>query len=59
MFISYQELVVMTICAGITAFMTVLLLVANYQLLRENRFLRGRLRAWRSNCAKHHSERPF
>ena len=59
MFISYQELVVMTVCAGIASFMTVLLLIANYQLLRENRYLRSRLRAWRKHCTTTHSQRPF
>jgi hypothetical protein len=58
MFISYSELVGMTILAGVSLFMLILLFVANYMLLKENRFLRGRLQAWRKSC-RNHVEVPF
>lgn len=58
MFISYSELVGMTILAGVSLFMLILLFVANYTLLKENRFLRGRLKAWRKSC-QNHVEVPF
>lgn len=58
MFISYSELVGMTILAGVSMFMLILLFVANYTLLKENRFLRTRLRAWRKAC-QNHVEVPF
>jgi hypothetical protein len=32
---------------------------ANIHLLNENRFLRGRLRAWRESCQHNHVEVPF
>ena len=59
MFITYQELVVMTLCAAITFATVVLLLTANYQLLKQNRFLRSRLRSWRYNCQSTHVEKPW
>jgi hypothetical protein len=59
MFISYGDLIGILICGSVSAFMLVLLLVANYQLLRENRFLKHRLRAWRKACAARHAEVPF
>lgn len=58
MFISYSELVGMTILAGVSLFMLILLFVANYTLLKQNRFLRGRLKAWRKSC-QNHVEVPF
>lgn len=59
MFISYGDLVAMLICASVVAVMTVLLFIANWQLLNENRFLKTRLRSWRRHCARHHAEVPF
>jgi hypothetical protein len=59
MFISYSELVGMLIGATISAGMLILLFSANYMLLKENRYLKGRLRAWRRQCAKRHTEVPF
>ena len=59
MFISYGDLIAMLICATISAVMLVLLFVANYTLLRENRYLKSRLRAWRKHCTNRHAEVPF
>lgn len=58
MFISYSELVGMTIMAAVSLFMLIILFIANYTLLKENRFLRGRLRSWRKSC-QNHVEVPF
>jgi hypothetical protein len=59
MFISYGELIFMLICAAIISVMLFLLFVANYTLLRENRYLKTRLRGWRKNCERHHATVPF
>lgn len=59
MFISYGDLIGMLICGSVSAVMLVLLFIANYQLLRENRYLKQRLRAWRKACATRHAEVPF
>ena len=59
MFISYGDLIAMFICATVSAIMLALLFTANYTLLRENRYLKGRLRAWRKQCARRHTEVPF
>ena len=59
MFISYGSLIGMLICVAIISVMLFLLFAANYTLLRENRYLKGRLRAWRKDCARRHTEVPF
>jgi len=59
MYISYQELVGMTICAVLSAFMLAMLFYANYGLLRENKFLRSRLKAVRKQCEQEHARVPF
>jgi hypothetical protein len=59
MFIEYTQLTVMLICAGINAIMLVLLFIANYKLLNDNRFLRSRLSVWRKRCQREHVEVPF
>lgn len=59
MYISYQELVAMTICAALSLFMLAILFYANFGLLRENRFLRSRLRAVRKQCEQEHARVPF
>jgi hypothetical protein len=59
MYISYQELVGMTICAAISLFMLVMLFWSNYSLLKENRFLRSRLQAVRKQCEQEHARVPF
>jgi hypothetical protein len=59
MYISYQELVGMTICAAISLFMLVMLFWSNYSLLKENRFLRSRLKTIRKQCEQEHAYVPF
>jgi hypothetical protein len=59
MYISYQELVGMTICAALSAFMLAMLFWSNYSLLRENRFLRSRLKSVRKQCQQEHVCVPF
>lgn len=59
MFISYGDLIAMFICTIVVGFMLVMLFIANYTLLRENRYLKSRLRAWRKACANRHAEVPF
>jgi hypothetical protein len=59
MFIDYTELLIMLICGAINAIMLVLLFIANYKLLNDNRFLRSRLSVWRKRCQRQHVEVPF
>jgi hypothetical protein len=59
MYISYQELVGMTICAALSLFMLIMLFYSNYGLLKENRFLRNRLKAVRKQCEQEHVNVPF
>jgi hypothetical protein len=59
MFMSYGELLFMFCVTLGWAIMTLLLFVANYRLLNENRYLKSRLRAWRKACATRHAEVPF
>jgi len=59
MYITYYDLVAMTICAALSAFMLIMLFYANYGLLRENRFLRSRLKAVRKQCEQEHARVPF
>jgi hypothetical protein len=59
MYISYQELVGMTICAALSLFMLVMLFWSNYSLLKENRFLRSRLKSVRKQCEQEHVSVPF
>ena len=59
MYISYQELVGMTICAALSALILAMLFWSNYSLLRENRFLRSRLKSVRKQCEQEHINVPF
>lgn len=58
MYLTYQELMGMTIAAGASLFMLIILFTANYSLLKQNRFLKDRLTAWRKSC-QNHIEVPF
>jgi hypothetical protein len=59
MFISYSNLLAMFVCATVISVMLALLFIANHTLLRENRYLKTRLRGWRKHCARQHAEVPF
>ena len=47
MTLSYGEIVAITIALGTSLTLIIIMLYANIQLLKENRFLKARLRAWR------------
>ena len=59
MYLSTTEAVFMIVCGLIVTGMTVLLFIANYKLLKQNRFLKRRLQAWRKQCQREHVEVPF
>lgn len=58
MYLDSGTIVAITIALGASLVMIFILAFANVQLLQENRFLRGRLRAWRQSC-RNHVEVPF
>jgi hypothetical protein len=59
MYLSSMDLIALLIAGSVSAFMLVILFIANYTLLKQNRFLKSRLRAWRKACEKRHAEVPF
>ena len=59
MFLSAGDFLAMLIAGSVVGIMTILLAIANYQLLKQNRYLKSRLRAWRKHCANRHAEVPF
>ena len=59
MYVSGSEILGMTISMFIGLLMFILLCFANYSLLKENRFLRERLRLARKKCRDTHSEKPW
>lgn len=59
MYLSTGEAIFMMICVVIVGGMTVLLFIANYSLLKQNRYLKSRLRAWRKDCQRRHADIPF
>ena len=58
MYLDTGTIIAITIALGSSLMMLFILSFANIQLLQENRFLKGRLRAWRKSC-EHHVEVPF
>ena len=58
MYLDSGTVVAITIALGVSLVLIFILSFANVQLLQQNRFLRGRLRAWRKSC-EHHVEVPF
>jgi hypothetical protein len=58
MYLSYGDIVAITIALGASIIMLFMLAFANVTLLNENRFLKQRLRAWRKSC-QNHVEVPF
>ena len=59
MYLSAADFMAMFIAGSAVTLLMILLLIANYQLLQQNRFLKSRLRAWRQACANRHAEIPF
>jgi len=59
MYLSAADFMAMFIAGCVLTLLMILLLIANYQLLQQNRYLKSRLRAWRKACANRHAEIPF
>jgi hypothetical protein len=59
MYLSTTEAIFMIVCGLIVAGMMVLLFIANYSLLKQNRYLKSRLQSWRKYCNSRHTEVPF
>jgi hypothetical protein len=59
MYLSTTEALFMIVSGLVVTSMTVLLFIANYKLLKQNRFLKRRLQAWRKQCQRQHVEVPF
>jgi len=59
MFITTGDLIAMLICGSVSLGMLILLFIANYTLLKENRYLRTRLKEWRQSCQRDHVKVPF
>ena len=47
MYLSQSDIIAITIALGTSLTLMIIMLYANVQLLRENRFLKTRLRIWR------------
>ena len=58
MYITISEAIGIMIVLGVSIFLILITTIANYELQKENKFLRSRLRAWRKHC-QHHVEVPF
>jgi len=59
MFISLGTAIGLTIALGVSLFLVIITTYANFLLLRQNKYLKGRLRAWRESCKRQHVEVPF
>jgi hypothetical protein len=59
MYLSSMDFIALLIAGSTSAFMLVILFIANYSLLKQNRYLKSRLRSWRKACARGHAELPF
>ena len=49
MYLSYYDITAIVIALGTSLVLLVIMLYANIQLLKENRFLKARLQAWRKS----------
>jgi hypothetical protein len=58
MYINQALVVTSTMALGVSLILIIALAYANTVLLQENRFLKQRLRAWRTAC-RNHVEVPF
>jgi len=58
MYLNETMVVGTTIALGVSLVLIIALAYANTILLQENRFLKQRLRAWRTAC-RNHTEVPF
>jgi hypothetical protein len=59
MYISLGDAIAITIALGVSLFLTIITTYANYLLLKENKFVKSRLKAWRKACQHSHVEVPF
>jgi hypothetical protein len=59
MYMQTSDLITIIIGGCISLATIITLGVANAQLVKQNRFLRSRLRAWRKSCWSTHTQRPF
>jgi hypothetical protein len=58
MYLTIGDILAIMIVLGVSMFLIIITTIANYQLQKENKFLRNRLRAWRKSCTNH-VEVPF
>jgi hypothetical protein len=58
MYLSSGDMIAITIALVSSMALLFIVTFANIHLLNENRFLKGRLRAWRKSC-QNHVEVPF
>ena len=58
MYLSSGDMIAITIALVTSMTLLFIATFANIHLLNENRFLKGRLRAWRKSC-ENHVEVPF
>ena len=49
MYLSYYDITAIVIALSTSLMLLIIMLYANIQLLKENRFLRARLQAWRKS----------
>lgn len=49
MYLSQGDIIAITIALGTSLTLIIIMLYANMQLLKENRFLKARLQAWRKS----------
>ena len=58
MYLTTGDIIAITIALVLSMGLLFIVTFANIHLLKENRFLRSRLRAWRKSC-QNHVEVPF
>jgi len=56
MYLSYYDITAIVIALGTSLVLLVIMLYANIQLLKENRFLRDRLKVWRRKAIQNQGE---
>lgn len=59
MYLSTAEVLGMSIALASSIVLIVLTTIANYQIQKENKFLRTRLRVQRQYCQQQHAKVPF
>jgi hypothetical protein len=59
MYLSSGDMIAIVIALVTSMALLFIVTFANIHLLNENRFLKGRLRAWRQTCQHNHVEVPF